>query len=71
MPTSKIDPDWLADIGRKTKDRHSSDTVVISIRIDTGDYYQLLELIARSPLPHDSVGGYLLWLIQTEALRRR
>ncbi len=52
-------------------DRHSDKSRVISIRISTADYYQLLELTQRSPLGHDTVGGYLLWLIQTQALRRR
>lgn len=55
----------------KQKDRHSDVTIVISIRLDTEDYYQLIELIARSPLPHHTIGGYVSWLIQTQALRQR
>jgi len=55
----------------KQTDRHSDDTKVVAIRLPTEDYYQLLELIQNSPLPHDTVGGYLLWLVNTQGLRRR
>jgi len=55
----------------KQTDRHSDDTKVISVRLSLADYYQLLELTKNSPRGHDSVGGYLAWLIETQALRRR
>jgi len=53
------------------KDRHSDDTVVIAVRVSKETYYLLLELTQSSPLGHDTVGGYLGWLIDTQALRRR
>ncbi len=53
------------------KDRHSDDTVVIAIRIPRESYYQLLQLIMSSPRGHDTIGGYIGWLIDTQALRRR
>lgn len=55
----------------KQKDRHSDVTLTVSIRLDVEDWYQLQELISRSPLPHSTVGGYLRWLIETQALRPR
>ncbi len=69
--TSKVDPAWLTSIGRKQKDRHSDQTHVISIRVTTAVYYELYELIQRSPRTHDSIAGFIAWLIETQALRRR
>ncbi len=52
-------------------DRHKDDSKVISVRITGEAYDRLVELIGRSPLPHDTVGGYLVWLIQEQAFRKR
>lgn len=56
--------------GKPNPDRHKNSRV-ISVRVDEVVYQRLLELIARSPLPHDTVGGYVRWLIEHEALRSR
>lgn len=53
-------------------DRHDKAVSrVISVRVRTETFGKLEELIANSPLPHDTVGGYLCWLIETQALRKR
>lgn len=53
-------------------DRHNRDVSrVVSIRISTHRYLQLLDLIANSPLPHDTVGGYLAWVLETQVFRKR
>lgn len=53
-------------------DRHDpTRSHVISIRVSKEVYNHLQLLIARSPLPHDTVGGYLVWLIHKQALRKR
>ena len=57
--------------GKPNPDRHTPATHVISVRIPTVVYHELLELIANSPRPHDTVGGYIRWLITTQALRKR
>lgn len=53
------------------QDRHGTSSKVVSIRIPIETYVRLHELIANSPLPHDTVGGYIAWLILNQALRKR
>ncbi len=52
-------------------DRHKDGSRVIAMRVSAEVYDRLLLLIANSPLPHDTVGGYCRWLVETQALRRR
>ncbi len=53
-------------------DRHNKAVSrVVAVRITTRDYMQLHEIIANSPLPHDTVGGYIAWLLKTQAFRKR
>ncbi len=52
-------------------DRHKDGSRVIAIRVSAVIYDRLVQLIANSPLPHDTVGGYCRWLVETQALRSR
>jgi len=53
-------------------DRHNKAVSrVVAIRISTEKYMYLQELIANSPLPHDTVGGYIAWLLDTQVFRKR
>ncbi len=52
-------------------DRHIDGSRTISVRVSNLVYNRLHLLIANSPRPHGTVGGYVKWLIETQALRRR
>ncbi len=57
--------------GSKNPDRHTDRSIVIAVRLSYDEVRILKELIGNSPLPHDTIGGYLKWLIRTQALRKR
>ncbi len=57
--------------GHRNPDRHKDKSIVIAVRLSFDEVRILKELIANSPLPHDTIGGYLKYLIRTQALRRR
>ncbi len=53
-------------------DRHNKDlTRVVAIRIPTERYNTIVNLIANSPLPHNTVGGYIAWILETQVFRKR
>ncbi len=52
-------------------DRHRDGSRVISIRLDSVVYDHLVHLMHNSPRTHDTLGGYVRWLIETQALRKR
>jgi len=52
-------------------DRHKDGSGVIAVRLPGDQIDQLKELIARSPLPHDTVGGYIAWVLRTQVFRKR
>jgi len=52
-------------------DRHKDGSRVIAVRLDAATYAKLQELVANSVVNHDTLGGYVRWLIATQALRRR
>ncbi len=57
--------------GSRNPDRHKDRSIVVAVRLSYDEVRILKDLIANSPLPHDTIGGYLKWLIRTQALRRR
>ncbi len=57
--------------GSKNPDRHKDGSIVIAVRLSFDEVRMLKELTANSPLAHDTLGGYLKWLIRTQALRKR
>jgi len=57
--------------GQRNPDRHKDRSIVIAVRLSYDEVRILKHLIANSPLPHEAIGGYLKWLIRTQALRKR
>jgi len=56
--------------GKPNPDRHT-DSRVISIRVSSVVYHHLEEMIRNSPRTHDTIGGYLKWVVETQLLRKR
>lgn len=52
-------------------DRHKDGSHVVATRLSAEEWDRLQLVIARSPLAHDTPGGYLRWLFQQQVLRRR
>lgn len=55
------------------QDRHKDGSRTITLRI-SAELYDRLDLAKdnnRSPQPHDTVGGYIKWLLDTQFLRKR
>lgn len=54
-------------------DRHKDGSRTITLRISQELFERLDQARgnARSPRPHDTVGGYVKWLIETQFLRQR
>ncbi len=54
-------------------DRHKDGSRVVTIRM-SAEMYERLDLARynnRTPRPHDSVGAYVKWLVETQLLRKR
>ena len=66
-------PQKQQQVRKHTKDRGHTNTRTITIRITLEDYDRLdrMKDNNRSPQPHDTVGGYIKWLIATQAFRPR
>lgn len=62
---------YLPEGPTKNPDRHVDGSRVVSIRLRNDRYNELAEIIANSPLPHDTVGGYIAWLLETQVFRKR
>ncbi len=54
-------------------DRHKDGSIVVHLRLSDDTFHRLAVALgnARSPQPHDTVGGYIKWLIETQFLRKR
>ncbi len=55
----------------RNPDRHKDGSRIISVRVDAETYERLQVLIGNNRRPHDTVGGFVRWLIETQALRKR
>ncbi len=54
-------------------DRHADGTRTITLRV-SGELYNRLQIARfnnRSPRPHDTVGSYVKWFLETQFLRKR
>jgi len=54
-------------------DRHADGTRTITLRV-SGKLYNRLQIARfnnRSPRPHDTVGSYVKWFLETQFLRKR
>ncbi len=58
---------------KQNPDRHKDDSKVVTLRLSKELYDRLAAAMgnARSPRPHDTVGGYIKWLIETQYVRKR
>jgi len=54
---------------RANPDRHKDGSKVVAVRIPMATYEALIETMGRSPLTHDTVGGYIAWLIDRRSHR--
>ncbi len=66
-------PQKQQEVRKHTKDRGHADSRTVTLRISQ-ELYEHLDLARtnnRSPRPHDTVGGYIKWLLETQFVRKR
>lgn len=65
---------WVQEYQKQINpDRHKDGSHTVTLRLSNAVYERLTIAMYnnRSPRPHDTVGGYIKWLIETQFLRQR
>ncbi len=66
-------PQKLQEVRKHTADRGHDGTRTITLRV-TNELYERLHTAkanARTPRPHDTVGAYVKWFLETQFTRKR